>query len=68
MDCEKTREMEQERGGGLEREREKPRKGRRQRTRRRWGYRGRRSTAWLTNRGSLQSQADEKERRRKGEG
>lgn len=32
------------------------------------GVRGRRSTAWLTNRGSLQSQADEKERRRKGEG
>lgn len=30
--------------------------------------RGRRSTAWLTNRVSLQSQGDEKKRRREGEG
>lgn len=61
---------EQEMGGGSEKEGEKQRKKREKRQREAGGggVRGRRSTAWLTNRGSLQSQADEKERRRKGEG
>lgn len=69
-DFEKTRETEQEGGGGLERERERENEKEKGKEREPGGggVRERRSTAWLTNRGSLQSQADEKERRRKGEG
>lgn len=58
-----TKQSHREAEAHRERERNTERNGRREKHEEVHGFRRRRSTAWLTNRGSLQSRADEKERR-----